>query len=374
MINAESLSPPQPSAAVIPPALSTFRRTRVRLTLGGLTLLLIGSCLLGTGIGAVEIAPPQVVAILGARLGVELPWAFDARQANVLLAIRLPRVVLGVLIGAALATAGAALQGLFRNPLADPGLIGIASGAALGATAIIVLGATLLQGLTGWLGYAALPLAAFAGGLLTTLLVYRLSLVGGRTVVMTMLLAGIAINALTGAATGLFTFVADDDQLRNITFWSLGSLGGATWRAVWVAAPLIGVAVLLLPRQARALNVFLLGEAEAGHLGIATERVKRLIIALAALAVGASVAVAGIVGFVGLIVPHLVRLLTGPDHRYVLPGSALLGGSLLVGADLVARTIVAPAELPIGIVTAILGAPFFLWLLNQARRGGGGLA
>jgi len=354
---------------------ATPRRTHSRrLILIGLLGLLLVVSLVGIGRGAVSIMPLQVAAVLAAQVGVELPWAFDMRQEAVLMAIRLPRVLLGVLIGAGLAVSGAALQGLFRNPLADPGLIGISSGAALGATTVIVLGNTLLQGLTGWLGYAALPLAAFAGGVAATLLVYRLSLVGGRTVVVTMLLAGIAINALAGAATGVFTFVADDDQLRNITFWSLGSLGRATWRMVGMATPFIAVAVLVLPRCARALNAFLLGEAEAAHLGIATEPIKRIIVALAALAVGASVAVAGIIGFVGLIVPHLVRLMTGPDHRYVLPGSALLGGSLLVGADLVARTIVAPAELPIGIVTALLGAPFFLWLLLRARQKGGGFA
>ncbi|MEM7535683.1 MAG: iron chelate uptake ABC transporter family permease subunit, partial [Chloroflexota bacterium] len=163
------------------------------------------------------------------------------------------------------------------------------------------------------------------------------------------------------------------DQLRTITFWSLGSLGGATWRAVTIVSPFVLLTIILLPRSARALNAFLVGEAEAGHLGVATERTKRILIALTALAVGASVAVAGIIGFVGLIVPHLVRLMTGPDHRYVLPGAALLGASLLMGADIIARTIVAPAELPIGIVTAVVGAPFFLWLLIRARGGGAGL-
>jgi len=332
-------------------------------------MLLIVTALAGIAIGAVAISPGQVLSILGAQLGLELPWTFDARQEAVVMAIRLPRVILGIVIGAALAVSGAALQGLFRNPLAAPSLIGISSGAALGATTIIVLGATLFASFTNQLGYAALPLAAFGGGLLVTVLVYRLSLINGRTVVATMLLAGIAVNALAGAATGIFVFVADDDQLRTITFWSLGSLGGATWRAVLIASPFVLFSVLLLPRSARSLNAFLLGEAEAGHLGVATERTKRMLIALTALAVGASVAVAGIIGFVGLIVPHLVRLMTGPDHRYVLPGAALLGGSLLMGADIIARTIVAPAELPIGIVTAIIGAPFFLWLLIRARHG-----
>lgn len=358
------------------PARTTHRgeHSRGSPALIGMSILLLLVCLAGIGIGAVSISPGQVLSILASRMGLATPWLFDSRQEAVLMAIRLPRVLLGVLIGAALASSGAALQGLFRNPLADPGLLGISSGAALGATAVIVLGGTALAGVSSTLGYAALPLAAFVGGIITTLVVYRLSLVGGRTVVVTMLLAGIAINALAGATTGLFIFMADDEQLRTITFWSLGSLGGATWRAVWTAAPFVALAVLFLPRFSRSLNAFLLGEREAGHLGISTERVKRTIVALVALAVGASVAVAGIIGFVGLIVPHLVRLLTGPDHRYVMPGSALLGGALLVAADIVARTIVAPAELPIGIVTAMLGAPFFLWLLLRSRREGDPLA
>ncbi len=186
--------------------------------------------------------------------------------------------------------------------------------------------------------------------------------------VATMLLAGIAVNALAGAGTGFLTFMATDAQLRNITFWSLGSLGGTTWTAVSAVAPCMLTGLLLLPWLARSLNVFLLGEAEAGHLGIQIERLKRRVIVLVALAVGAAVSTAGIIGFIGLVVPHVVRLLLGPDHRYVLPGSALLGASLLIGADLVARTVVAPAELPLGIVTVVLGAPCFLWLLLRQRR------
>jgi iron complex transport system permease protein len=183
-----------------------------------------------------------------------------------------------------------------------------------------------------------------------------------------MLLAGIALNAFMGAGTGLLTFVANDAQLRNITFWSLGSLGGATWRTVAVAGPFVATAVLLLPRLSRALNALALGEAEAGHLGVDVERTRRTIVVLSALGVGSAVALAGVIGFIGLVVPHLLRLLVGPDHRVVVPGAALLGASLLLGADLVARTLVAPAELPIGIVTAVLGAPFFLWLLLRDRR------
>jgi iron complex transport system permease protein len=284
----------------------------------------------------------------------------------------LPRVVLGVLVGAALAMSGAAMQGLFRNPLADPGLLGVSSGAGLAAVGVIVLGDTLRETLPFLSSLWLLPVASFLGGLCMTLLVYSLATVNGRTLVTTMLLAGVAIGALSGALTGLLTFVADDDQLRDITFWSLGSLGGVTWKPLLVVTPFLLVPMLVVPRLARALNVFLLGEAEAGHLGIRTERVKLLLIFLTALAVGAAVSVSGVIGFVGLLVPHLLRLVMGPDHRTLLPACLLLGASLLLFADLVARTIVAPAELPIGIVTSLVGSPFFLYLLLQNRKGGGG--
>jgi iron complex transport system permease protein len=332
-------------------------------------VVLLGVCsLAAVGIGMVQISPGQVLAIMAKQGGLTLPWPFGTQHEAVLLAIRLPRVALGGCIGAGLAVAGAAMQGLFRNPLADPGLVGVSSGAALAAVLVIVLSATVLRGLAYGLGPFTLPLAAFVGGLVTTLVVYHLSRVASRTVVATMLLAGIAVNALAGAGTGVLTFAATDAELRNITFWSLGSLGGATWTTVGAAVPCIVPAVVLLIRRAMVLNVFLLGESEASHLGVHVERVKRLVILLVALVVGAAVAVSGIIGFVGLVVPHVLRLAVGPDHRYVLPGSALLGASLLLGADLVARTLVAPAELPLGMVTAAIGAPFFLWLLLRQRR------
>ncbi len=343
------------------------RRIGPAALLAGLAVSAAAAAILSLGTGAVAIAPGQVLAILAGEIGLRLPWAFEPQQAAVLLAIRLPRVLVGALTGAGLAVSGAAMQGLFRNPLADPGLIGVTSGAALAAAAVIVLGATVLRGLTGLLGPFTLPAAAFAGGLAATLLVHRLSTLGGRTLVATMLLAGIAINALAWAGTGLLTFLASDEQLRDLTFWSLGSLGRATWRAAAAAGPLLLASILLIPRLARPLNVLLLGEAEAGHLGLDIERVKRRLVILAALAVGTAVSVAGSISFVGLVVPHLVRLAAGPDHRTLLPASALLGASLLLGADLAARTIAAPAEVPIGIVTALAGAPFFLWLLLRER-------
>jgi iron complex transport system permease protein len=331
--------------------------------LAGLAGLLAVVALAALGTGAVAIGPGQVLAILADAVGVALPWPFEARQALVLTGIRLPRVLLGMLVGAGLAVSGAAMQGLFRNPLADPGLIGVSSGAALGAVTVIVLGASLSTAL----GAVLLPGAAFLGGAVATVVVYRLATSGGRTSVATMLLAGIALNALAGAGTGVLTFVADDAQLRDLTFWTLGSLGGATWSALAVLAPCILACVLAAPLLARPLNVMLLGEQEAAHLGIDAQRVKRVVVAGAALCVGAAVAVSGIIGFVGLVVPHLLRLAVGPDHRTLLPGSALLGAALLVAADLLARTVVAPAELPLGIVTALVGGPFFLWLLLRQK-------
>lgn len=330
-----------------------------------LTLLLIAVIIFSVGQGALKIPPGQVVAILAARLGLPVQGDFTAQQAAVLWSIRLPRVLLAALVGGGLASAGAALQGVFRNPLTDPGLIGVSSGAACGAVAAIVTNLTAL-------GLFALPLAAFAGGLLATLVVYRLARHGGRTEVVTLLLTGIALNAICGAATGLLIFLASDAQLRSIVFWSLGSLGGATWRMTIAAGPLLLGGMVLLPRWGRALNLFALGEREAFHLGVATERVRLSLIVLTALLVGAAVAVCGTIGFVGLVVPHLLRLLIGPDYRRLLPASAVGGALLLTLADLVARTVVAPVEIPLGVITALAGGPFFLWLLYRTRQAHGG--
>ncbi len=358
----------QPTAPIDLPDISAIRRNKGALGLTGLLILLVSVCVFSLGIGAVAIPPSQVVAALGHQLELSLLGDVEPQHQAIIVSIRLPRVLLGALIGGGLAIAGAAMQGLFRNPLADPGLIGVSSGAAVAAVAVIVLGSTVLGFATRILGPFALSLAAFGGGAATTFLVYSLSLVHGRVAVSTMLLAGIAINAVAGAITGIFTFVADDAQLRSLTFWSLGSLGGATWPAVAATAPLIGFSALAVLRYARPLNAMLLGEDEAGHLGYPVERLKRSLVLLVAIAVGAAVAVAGIIGFIGLVVPHLLRITLGPDHRFLLPGSALLGASLLVGADMIARVVVAPAELPIGIVTALLGGPFFMYMLQRGRR------
>ena len=317
-----------------------------------LILALAVAVALGAGIGPVVVPPDAMLAILLRKAGIVISVPVSEQQEAIFWTIRLPRVALGVLAGAALAVSGALLQGVFRNPLADPGLIGVSSGAALGAVAVIVLGISSL-------GLMTLPLAAFLTGTATTFFVYRLAQRHGRTDVATLLLVGLALNAMAGAATGLLTYLADDAQLRSIVFWTMGGLGGALWETVLVAAPWIGVSLALAPRLGRALNLFALGETEARHLGIEIEQVKRAAILLSALATGTAVALVGPIGFIGLIVPHIVRLIAGPDHRLLLPACALGGASLLVLADLLARTMAAPAEVPVGLITACAGGPFF---------------
>lgn len=279
--------------------------------------------------------------------------------------IRLPRALLGLAVGSVLALSGVAMQALFRNPLADPGLIGVSSGAALGAALAIVGGSLFGAGMPPEESPYLLSASAFAGGLVVTALVYRLGRRDGQTRVATMLLAGLALSALAGAVIGLFGYLADDAALRRLTFWNLGSLSGASYARLWpLLLATLGVA-LWLPRRAAALNVLLLGESEARHLGFEVERLKRELVFCTALGVGAAVAAVGMVGFVGLLVPHLLRLFCGPDHRLLLPAAMLAGASLLLFADLLARLLLAPAELPLGIVTALLGAPFFIYLLRR---------
>jgi iron complex transport system permease protein len=336
--------------------------------LTGLLLLLLGATLLSACIGAVRITISELFAILGNEAGIAVSSDFRPQQAAVLLNIRLPRVFLGVLIGAGLGISGAAVQGLFRNPLAEPGLIGISSGATLFAVLMIVLELGVFKCLSSSMGFYALSLAAFTGACITTSIVYRLSVRNGRTVTTTLLLAGIAINAMAGAFTGLLTYLATDEQLRTITFWSLGSLGGASWATVTGILPFILIPVIGLPMLAKSLNALALGDAEALHMGIEVRQLKRIIIVLATIAVGASVAVAGTIGFIGLIVPHMIRMTFTADHRLVIPGAAILGAVLLTLADLLARTIVVPAELPIGILTALIGTPVFLYMIITERN------
>jgi len=342
------------------------RRTHRRVIVGSFAALWVAAVLAALGVGAVPIPPLEVLAILGRGVGLPLAPGEPAHE-TVLLAIRLPRALLGIAVGAALAVAGAALQGLFRNPLADPGLIGVSTGAALAAATAIVLGAGLVAHVPLLTTRLLVPLAAFGGGLATTLVVYRIASRQGRTDVATLLLAGVAVNAIAGAGIGLLVFLSDDQELRDLNFWMLGSLGGATWKSMLPVLPFIVLPALALPLLARQLDALLLGETEALHLGFPVERCKRWIVGLSALAVGGAVALTGVIGFVGLVVPHLVRLLVGARHRWLMPLSIVLGSALLLIADAFARTVALPAELPIGILTSCVGGPFFLWLLLRRR-------
>ncbi|MBE9640713.1 FecCD family ABC transporter permease [Salipiger mangrovisoli] len=337
------------------------RRGLARRTSWVLAALLLVAAYASLAVGASGVSLPAALADLLA--GREI----DARARIILLDIRLPRLLTGMMVGASLAVAGAVLQGLFRNPLADPGLVGVSAGAGLGAISAIVLGGLLPGGLAGLLGSALMPVLAFAGSWLSVSLLYVIATRGGHTSVATMLLGGIALAAMTAAFSGLLIYMADDQQLRDLTFWSLGSLAGASWSKTLAAAPLMLAALLTAPALSRGLNALALGEAAAHHLGIPVQRLKTGAIVVVAAAVGAATAISGGIGFVGIVVPHLLRLATGPDHRALLVNSGVLGASLLLLADVVSRSIVAPSELPIGIVTAVIGGPFFLWILLRRR-------
>ena len=331
------------------------------LQLPALLLLLIVLLITAAAAALIGAFPIPALSLLQANL--------TPQEQAVLNSIRLPRVLLAVIVGAALAVSGAALQGLFRNPLADPGLIGISSGAALAVALMIVS----IGPLPGILGLYGLSIAAFMGGLLTSIVIFRFAGLTGASSVTYILLAGIAINALASAGTGFLAYLSDDQELRSLTFWTMGSLGGALWPGVLICASLVIPATFVLYRNAQRLNILLLGESEARHLGVDSERLKRNIIICTAISVGAAVAVSGIIGFVGLVIPHLIRLTLGPDHRLLIPASALLGAIILIIADTVSRTLLAPAEIPVGIFTSLIGGPFFLWLLLKQYSGRFGL-
>ncbi|MFG1478090.1 iron ABC transporter permease [Xanthobacter sp. V4C-4] len=357
------------SADPVPLALAA--PTARRPVAAGLALFAVLAALAFLGalaIGPFAIPPGRVAAVLWeAAAGVPAGSGGLLRERIVVMDVRLPRAVLGALTGAGTAVAGAVMQGVFRNALADPGLIGVAPGAALAAVAWVVFGGAVGAALPASAQLLGLPLAAFAGGLVTTLVIARLATRDGRTSVATLLFAGLALGALASAGTGVVVFMASEQQTREFLFWTMGSLGGATWTKVGLAAPFIVALVAAAPLLARGLDALALGEAEAFHVGISVERLKRLAIIGVAAGVGASVAAAGVVGFIGLVVPHLARLALGPAHRVLLPASALLGAAVLLGADILARMLAAPAELPLGVVTALVGAPFFLWLLLRRR-------
>nr|WP_249420458.1 iron ABC transporter permease [Rhabdothermincola salaria] len=335
--------------------------------LGLLSLALLAMSVAAAAIGSFPVSPLEVLSSVLDRVGLQVGTAPTGVAESVLWEVRFPRVALAVLVGAALGCAGAAMQGTFANPLAEPGIVGVSSGAAMGAVASIVVGFTVL-------GNWSLSLAAFVGGLLTVVVVYLASRANGRTEVVTLILTGIAVNALTGAVMGLLTYFSTDAQLRSITFWQLGSVAQATWPKVAAVAPLALLGVVLAVTKAHQLDLLSLGERSARHLGVDVERLRVQMLVIVAVLTAAAVAVSGIVLFVGLVVPHLVRMVAGPSHRLLLVASALGGAVIVVGADLAARTVAAPAEVPLGVLTALVGSPFFFWLLRRTRARQGGWA
>lgn len=343
---------------------STGRLTR-SLLMSGLVLLLLMVMILGMVWGAVTIGWRNIIYILLDTLPFYQagPVAeIEPVYRDILLQIRVPRVLLAAAVGSSLAVSGAVFQGLFRNPMADPYVIGISSGAALGAVFAMLSGFSLTLG-----GFGAVPLFAFLGGIVTITLVYMMARVGKAVPVMTLLLAGIAVSAFLSALVSLLTYFAGE-KLHMVVFWMMGGLGGATWHQVRIMIPYALIGYLCVTLFSRELNAMLLGEETASHLGVDTEKVKKILLIGASLLVAAAVSTSGIISFVGLVVPHFIRLVAGPDHRFLLPASAILGGALLIATDMVARVIIAPTELPVGIITALIGAPMFIYLLKKRRK------
>ena len=336
-----------------------------------LLFFLLISMLLSIAIGPVRISFFQILQILIDFFGLSnyyLDDSYNQIHKSVLLNIRLPRVFLGLVIGAALGISGAMLQGLFRNPLVDPGFIGVSSGAAIGAMLIIMFSDMLFINLSERLLPYLLPIFAMSGSIFTTMLVYKMSTSRQHTSIMTMLLSGIAINAFVGSIIGILVINSSDIELRSFTFWTLGGLDGASWEVVMISFCLLSAPIYLTYLNRRKLDIFMLGDAEAGYLGIDVQHLKRVIILFAAAMVGVSVSFCGMIGFVGLVTPHLVRLFIGPKHNFLLIGSALLGSIILIFSDFVSRIIISPAQLPISIVTSLIGAPFFIYLIMEQKR------
>lgn len=331
---------------------------RTAVVLGGGALLLGGAVLAAVALGTSGVGPGDAAAIVLHRLTGLGPVTWPAASEVIVWELRLPRIVAGMTVGAGLAAAGAVFQALLRNPMADPYIIGTAAGASLGAVVALLLPVAF----AGWLGLGLVQLLAFAGGLAAVMAVYAVARGRGGTPVVTLLLAGYAVSSLLAAGVALLMFVSGD-RLAAVVSWLLGSLAGASWERLALAAPLIGVSFGLLLLRWRVLNALLLGEQPAAHLGVDVEREKRMLTGLAALATTAGVAISGTIGFVGLVVPHLLRLAFGPDHRLLLPASVLYGAALLVLADLGARL---AGGIPVGVVTAFIGAPFLLWLLRRS--------
>lgn len=346
-------------------AVLTLRQVKNSTVLTGLSVLLGALFLTSLSIGQVVIPIADIIKILLNKTSLFTFQVNDVFEA-VLWSIRLPRLIMTVLIGAALAVSGAALQGLFRNPLVEPGLIGVSSGSALGMVILIVFGSSFVD-TNSLVGHFIVPVVAFGGGLLATFLVMRISEHVGKTNIAVLILGGVAVNAFAAALIGYAIFYADENQLRTFTFWTLGDLGGASWEKLWIAAPILIFSTVWLLMFPNELNAIAVGEAEAFHMGVDVEKIKKLIIVLCALAVGVSVSLSGVIGFIGLVVPHLIRITFHADNRLILPASLLGGPILLIIADLISRTAAAPAELPIGVVTGLIGAPVFITLLLRAK-------
>ncbi|MFJ5174447.1 FecCD family ABC transporter permease [Streptomyces griseoviridis] len=353
-------------AGTEPAAPGERRRSTPRLLTAGLLLALLALVPVAASMGAYPVPVTDVLASVQHRIGLG-GTGLDRVAESVLWNVRFPRIVLALLVGASLGCAGALMQGVFGNPLAEPGVIGVSSGAAVGAVGAIAFGLTFL-------GNWTVTLFAFVSGLATALLVYTMSRSGGRTEVVTLILTGIAVNAFGGALIGLFLFFADTAAVNQITFWQLGSLSAATWPKVLAVLPCAAVGLAVAPLYSRRLDLLALGERPARHLGVDVERLRIVLVLVIALLTAAAVSVSGIISFVGLVVPHLLRMAAGPGHRFLVPASALLGALVLLAADLTARTVAAPAELPLGVLTALLGSPFFFWLLRRTRRRQGGWA
>ncbi|MEV6430376.1 iron ABC transporter permease [Nocardia sp. NPDC051463] len=353
---------PQPTAP------RSRRRSRTTIVFVVAVAVLVLLAVASAAIGQVPTTPAEVAGSVLHRTG--LDWGpMPAHPAGevTLWQVRFPRVVLAMLVGAALATAGALLQGVFANPLAEPGVIGVSAGAAVGAGTVIVFGGAFVAA---W----SVAVAAFVAGLATTLLVYVLARSNGRTEVVTLVLTGVAINAFAGGLIAFLLFVASPAARDQIVFWQLGSLNGATWGSVQVVAPLTAVGVLAAILIAPRLDLLALGESAARHLGVDVERLRRNVILVVAILATAGVAFTGIILFVGLIVPHLVRMLVGPAHRVLIPLSAIIGAVVLLAADVGARSLVDNADLPLGMLTSLIGGPFFFWLLRRTRARAGGWA
>lgn len=335
-------------------------------------LLPVGAIALYLAIVTSVAVGPMDISLSDSMIAVIPDWLYQAEFSEnhiqlIIQEVRLPRTLLSVAIGAILALCGAVMQGLFRNPLADPGIIGVSAGASLGAAISIVLFGSLAENYPNVLLFGTVPVFSFIGGTITTLIVYRLGSSPTGTSVTMMLLAGVAISALAGAGLGLMNYFADDQALRDLSLWTMGSLAGASWSGIALAFSSLAILFFFFFRDANKLNALLLGEPEAKHMGINVQSLKRRLILLTAAGVGITVSLAGMIGFIGLIVPHLGRMMTGPNHRTLLPISMVLGSLILLVADVIARTIKPPLDMPVGIITALIGSPFFIWLLVKQK-------